>query len=188
MGEETFAMAVCPVDPMWEKLKMNPLAWLIWTIDFAIWLVYFVVCGWVFALKRKLAGSPGKAVQMPDGQWRGSWGTSGIPPLITEPAKGVNTGWKVFDRACDILPRRRLWALGSSLVFGARRRVTRSRRRSSEASPGEPTLNSKETQLHLAADWSVWECNHRRRRAKLNSKTLKIQIQFCSGRTRLQSG
>jgi len=109
-------MAVCAVDPMWEKLKMNPLAWLIWTIDFAIWLVYFVVCGWVFALKRKLAGSPGKAVQMPDGQWRGSWGTSGIPPLITEPAKGVNTGWKVFDRACDKFAAQK--ALGTREFIG----------------------------------------------------------------------
>jgi len=109
-------MPVCAVDPMWEKLKMNPLAWLIWTIDFAIWLVYFVVCGWVFALKRKLAGSPGKAVQMPDGQWRGSWGTSGIPPLITEPAKGVNTGWKVFDRACDKFAAQK--ALGTREFIG----------------------------------------------------------------------
>jgi len=105
---------------MWDKLKMNPLAWLLWTIDFLVWLVYFVLCGWVFAIKNKLAGSPGKAVQLKDGQWRGSWGTEGIPPLVTEPAPGINTGWKCIENACDKFASQK--ALGTREFIGVWRK------------------------------------------------------------------
>jgi long-chain acyl-CoA synthetase len=103
-GKEAVVEMVFPpagvnvTDGLSPSVAFNPLIWLLWFFDFLVWLVYFLVIGWLIALigyaTRLPAGKRDK-----DGVWRSAY----VPEteLKTAPVAGAETAWDCFEKAFD---------------------------------------------------------------------------------------
>jgi len=79
-------------------LLLNPFAWLLWILDFLVWLVYFVLIGWVLYLIRLATDQGNRGVQVKGGLWRLNQPEAN-PDLIAVPQEGITTAWRCFSRA-----------------------------------------------------------------------------------------
>jgi long-chain acyl-CoA synthetase len=80
---------------------LNPLIWILWLLDFIVWLVYFLVIGWLIAIIR-LATAPGYGKQVADGAWRSAYcdtTTLHRSPGGPDAKENVKTAWDCFDAA-----------------------------------------------------------------------------------------
>jgi len=97
-GSKVFSGIACSV-------AFNPLIWLLWFLDFMVWLVYFLVVGWIIAFIPAcaslcctwpcIAKTAGKKVK--DDTWRA--GYLDTDHLVTGPAEGITTAWECFESA-----------------------------------------------------------------------------------------
>jgi long-chain acyl-CoA synthetase len=77
------------------SVAFNPLIWLLWFFDFLIWMIYFLIIGWLIALIGCLGKSaPGKMV---GDAWRSAYVDN--KELQTSPHKDCKTAWDCFERA-----------------------------------------------------------------------------------------
>jgi len=97
------------------RLLCNPFAWLLWILDFAIWLVYFIVVGWVLHLKDALVRKkPGQQTYAQDEAlvWRNADFKKSLLPHTPD----CETGWKCIKNACDLFGNNR--AMGTRKFCG----------------------------------------------------------------------
>jgi len=86
---------------------LNPLVWLLWLLDFLVWLIYFLIIGWVIALYNQCTKrAAGKKTA--DGYWRQNYVTDEdwkAPELCTKPAgTTAKTAWDCFDSSFTKFP------------------------------------------------------------------------------------
>jgi len=81
----------------------NPLVWFLWFFDFLIWMIYFLIIGWLFAIISccRSCRADGKQVTMgSEVTWRQAYADKG-EELERAPSKELKTAWDCFDRSFE---------------------------------------------------------------------------------------
>jgi len=77
--------------------------WLLWFFDFLIWMIYFLIIGWLFAIISccRSCKADGKQVTMgSEVTWRQAYADKG-EELERAPQNGLETAWDCFDRSFE---------------------------------------------------------------------------------------
>ena len=89
---------------MSAEVALNPLVWLLWLLDFIVWLLYFLLLGWVIALCNACTkSSAGKKTD--NGTWRQSYVTDAdwLPTELCKKPCGTvaKTAWDCFSTSFE---------------------------------------------------------------------------------------